>query len=295
MKKISPNIKLKIIELSNCFWYWNSFYIFYASAMGISARELERKYPKDSHNKYKISEFILDDLENDIDKIKNIVSAFYKMRTPHEKNENIKYNQALVSLKEFKDMIGSDVINDEIEQKKIEKRIKNNKHDSDLIIERKRKLNGIKKEFYENIKLIIQEDKQKRGFWLEKKVYELLEMEGIECSPPYKTKTEQIDGHMKFKSFDYLIEVKWTDNQFKQFDVSVFDGKIKNKAQSNRGLVLSINGFGSGAIEAAKENRNLIFMDGQDLVSILEEYVTFFDFLITKEDQLVRLGLAYKK
>lgn len=55
-QKISPEIKLEIISLSKCFWFWSSYYGFYSSVLGVSKRKLEVKFPKDSYNKYTATE-----------------------------------------------------------------------------------------------------------------------------------------------------------------------------------------------------------------------------------------------
>ncbi len=82
------------------------------------------------------------------------------------------------------------------------------------------KLQEIKDTFFQ---YACSDDKQKRAFWLEKVLYEILDLESIENRKPYKAKGEQIDGHLKFQLFDYLVEVKWTDEQFKQKDASIFE------------------------------------------------------------------------
>jgi len=297
MKKISPQIKLKIIELSKCFWYWNSFYSFYSSVLGISKRKLEIKFPKDSYNKYSATETILEELEenNQTDKIKEIISNFYKLDKPFDKNDNPKYNEALQDLKAFKENVGKDIIEEEIQKRDFEKNLEKQRKEDLIEKERRNKIEKIKNEFYDFSKVTEQRKKQERGYWLEKNFYELLELENIEHGKPYKNKNEQIDGHLKFKSFDYLVETKWTESQVKQKDISIFEGKLATKGQSTRGFILSISGFDDSAIQSAQNGTpRIIFMDAVEFISILELRCKLYDILLTKENNLVKFGKVYK-
>ncbi|MCI5050868.1 MAG: restriction endonuclease [Candidatus Pacebacteria bacterium] len=294
MKKISPNIKIKIIELSCCFWYWKSFYLFYASILDISAYDLEKKYPKTIYNKYSATEAILDLIKNDEKKIIEVVKAFYELDKPFEKEDNNKYIEATKKLADFKKSVKKYIQNlqatDRVDSQEIEKIRKENSIER----EKTKILDAICTEFYQRANQNTMEQKQQRGFWLEKIFYEILELENIEHTKSYKTKSEQIDGHFKFKSFDYLVEIKWTEDRVKQKDVDIFLGKIKKKAQSNRGCILSMSGFDESAIEASKTDRNLIFIDATKFISIIERRITFYDVMKDAEDTLVRHGLPCK-
>jgi len=298
MKKISPKIKIKIVELSKCFWYWNSFYTFYSSILGVSKRKLAIQYPKDLYNKYSATEKILEILEENgnIDKITEIISNFYNLDKPFDKNDNPNYKEALIELKEFKQIVGKDIFEEEKERGKFIEQLNERKNRDNIEREKSQKLENIKDQFLNFAKVTLQEDKQKRGYWLEKVFYELLQVEQIEHSKPYKKEYEQIDGHFRFKSFDYLVEIKWTDSLIIQKDISIFEGKLSTKGQSTRGFILSIAGFDQSAIQAAKgKNPRLIFMDGAEFLSILEERSTFYDIMHHKEYNLVKFGKVYKE
>lgn len=295
MKKISPNIKLKIIELSSCFWYWKSFYIFYSSILGISVAQLEKKYPKNIYNKYSATESILDSIENDKEKLDEVVKAFFELEKPFEKDVNPKYQEAQIKLNEFKNLVEKYVKSTNYDNKLDKEKLERTREENSINLEKYKKLEDIKLKFYEKLEYTTLEKKKERGFWLEKVFYEILELENIDHSGSYRTKTEQIDGHLKFGSFDYLVEIKWTKDPIKQKDVNIFLGKIKNKAQSNRGFMLSISGFDQSAVDASKTDRNLIFMDVMDFISVVEQRSTFYDLMKTKEDILVKHGLPYKK
>lgn len=132
---------------------------------------------------------------------------------------------------------------------------------------------------------------QERGYRLEKLFFELLRINEIEYSPPYKTSGEQIDGHFKYEMFDYLCEIKWTSEITKQLDLSIFDGKIRGKAQSTRGLFLSASGFDANAINKfSGDSPRILLMNGEDLAFILNGNYLLYDALKAKIDALVRYG-----
>ncbi len=296
-QKISPEIKLKIISLSKCFWFWNSYYNFYSSVLGVAKRKLEVKFPKNSYNKYTVTEIILDELEEseNVDKIKEIISNFYNLEKPFDKNDNPKYEEAVFELKEFKNIVGKDVLQEEMGKKEFKEKLKKRKIEDSLEKEKNKKLDKMKNKFLEYAKITTQKEKQERGFWLEKSFYELLELEQIRNTKSYRNGHEQIDGHFKFKAFDYLVEIRWTDSQVKQKDISIFDGKLATKGQSTRGFILSISGFDKSAVDTATKGKpKLIFMDASEFMSILDGRNKFYDIFLSKEDGLARFGKVYK-
>lgn len=296
-QKISPEVKLKIIALSKCFWFWNSYYGFYSSVLDISKRKLEIKFPKDVYNKYKVTDIILEELEENgnVNKIKEIASNFYNLEKPFDKNDNPKYKEAVIELMEFKKIVGKDLIQEEIKKNEFKEKLKQNKINDSMEKVKSKKIKEIKDKFFEFIKLTTEKDKKERGFWLEKIFYEILELEQMEHKKSYRKGYEQIDGQFKFKSFDYLVEIKWTESKVKQKDVSIFNGKLATKGQSTRGFILSISGFDESAIHiATKDKPKLIFMDASEFMSILEDRNKFYDVFLTKEDSLVRFGKVYK-
>ena len=297
MKKKLPEIRLKIINLSKCFWFWSSFYNFYAQILSISKRKLELKFPKEFNNKYHATEIILDELEShgNIEKIEEIASAFYNLREPFDKEKNPKFEEAKQELKDFRNLLGDDVLETELKKKDFKKEIEKRRN-KDLLEKAKiDKIRKIKDTFLKYTKETGQPKKQERGFWLERIFHEILELEQIEHKKSYKTETEQIDGYFKFNKFDYLVETKWTDNLVTQNDISIFDGKLLNKGQSTRGFMLSISGFTDSAVKRATTTPpKIILMDGSEFLSILENYYSFYDLFTTKVDNFVRFGKVYK-
>ncbi len=199
-------------------------------------------------------------------------------------------------MKEFKKLVGNDPIENEIKKKerKVKRETARRKIEDNISFENK--LEGLNKEFL-SLFTLQKITPQQRGFKLEKLFFELLHLNEFEHTPPYRTPNgEQIDGHFKYEKFDYLVEIKWTDEITKQKDLSIFDGKIRGKAQSTRGVFLSANGFDENAINKfSGDSPRIILINGEDLALILGNSFTLFDAIKAKVDALVRYGNIYKK
>lgn len=73
--------------------------------------------------------------------------------------------------------------------------------------------------------------------------------------------------------------------------MSIFDGKLKGKAQSTRGLFISINGFDQNVIiKFTGDSPRIILMDGADLTYILSTRFSFYDALMIKTTKLAKYG-----
>ena len=133
------------------------------------------------------------------------------------------------------------------------------------------------------------ENRQKAG-------YILFEINNIEYRKSFRTieNTQQIDGYFKFDSFDYLVEAKWRKDYPNGAEIAAFQHKINSKIESTRGLFVSINGFREEIInEFRGKGSNIIFMDGQDLILILEGRVNLDDCLRFKIERAVQIEETY--
>lgn len=278
----------------SCFWFWAEFHSFLRSS-GVSS-QLIKKFPQGVYSKYDVMRNILDELDSKQNHtvIQNIVSNFYRLKAPIDK-VNLDINKAKLLLQEFREAVGNDPIERAVEDLQRKKKQEEARRQSDKTQSQLRRLTELHNKF-----LAIFGSKeltpQKKGYELEKMFYELLELEEFDFSKPYRKSGEQIDGHFKYEKFDYLVEIKWKKGQIKQPDLSIFDGKIRGKAQSTRGFFLAMNGFDDNAVQKySGDNPRMILMDGQELTIILEGRRTFFDCLKYKVDAIVRLGDIYKR
>ena len=289
-QKIRLDIKERIVSLSGaCFWYWKNFYIFLENC-GVP-KDLQQRYPRGAYNKYDVMRNILDYLEeaNNTDIINNIISNFFRLQNAVDRDA-LDNNKAKQLLEEFREMVGNDPIDQEIERRKREEaRVS---HETEIERQRgqRQRLEDLNFLF---ISLTTDEyTPQQRGYKLEDLFCELLRLNELQYSPPYKTSDgEQIDGYFQYENFDYLIEVKWEQGLIKQKDLSVFDGKIRGKAQSTRGLFLAANGFDENAISKfSGDSPRIILMTGADLAIILSGQVLFHDAMKAKVAQIVKYG-----
>ena len=288
-KKLSFEIKQQMVTLAGtCFWYWDSLYNFLDSC-GVH-RDASRRFPKD--NKYNVMRNVLSYLEDrgDLDTINTIVSNFYRLKGAVDRDK-LDNDRAKCLLKEFRDAVGNDPIDREVENREREK---TKAAFEQSLTERKSQIIRLEELNNRFISLASTTEftPQQRGFRLEELFFDLLQFSEFEYTPPYRTPgNEQIDGHFSYEKFDYLVESKWEKDATKQSDLSVFDGKIRGKAQSTRGFFLSATGFGETAIQKySGDAPRIVLMTGEDLALVLSGHLSFFDAMKAKVDAIVRHG-----
>ena len=286
-KIINFEIKQKLIWLSwACFRYRKSFYDFLKNYW--VSPEIIRQCPKEGIKKYDVMRNILNHLESrwDEETLNNIVSWFYNLRWPVDR-ENLDVNKAKELLNDFKEIIWNDLIEHEIEKKQIKKRVDENRQK----IENKQNKNNEISKLNNTFKHMLSSDKtpQQKWFELEKIFIEILRINELVYTWPYKIEGEQIDGYVSVNKFDYLIECKFEKALIDKNSIAEFDNKLKSKAQSTRGIILSYSWFDQYAIKNFSWNSpRIILMDWQELSTILEGYFDLIDALNKKIDALVR-------
>lgn len=290
MARISYDIKQRIIALSGaCFWYWRSYFTFLDSC-GIPKR-LQDKYPRGTFNKYDIMRGILGYLEetDDTEAINNIISNLYRMKGAADADvPDSKKAKELLS--EFREAVGSDPIEAEIEKRKRDDARKKHTTAVEGNKTKRHKLDELNRQFLD-LHTTTELTPQQRGYKLEEIFCDLLALNEMEYKRPYKHKGEQIDGHFTYEKFDYLIESKWEKGSIKQENLSVFDGKIRGKAQSTRGFFIATNGFDENAIRKySGDSPRIVLMTGEDLALVLGGQVDFKDGLKAKIETIVRHG-----
>jgi hypothetical protein len=294
MSKYSFEVKHAIIDLApTCFWYWSSFDSFLDNCK--VPKNIQERYPKEAYNKATKMRNVLNDLETSKANviIQQIMIEFSKLRNAVDKDQ-LDQNKAKAKLEEFRKLLGSDSTKEDHE---IENRLKKKVTiESGLRIQelKREKLRVLKKKVMDLGTFV--ENPQHRGFELERIFFELLDIEEFEYRKSYRTSNEQIDGSLKYEKFDYLLEIKWEAGVMKQRDFSIFDGKIKGKAQSTRGLFFAMNGFDMDVVEKLSGHEpRIILMDAQDFMAILEGRFTFADCMKLKVGALVDYGRMFEK
>ena len=227
---------------------------------------------------------------NEIAIINNIISNFFRLRNAVDRDA-LDEKKAKQLLAEFRELVGNDPIEKEIERRKREESRENYKTAIDEQKSQRKRLEDLNS-LFTSLTTSTEYTPQQRGYKLEDLFCDLLQFSELEYSRPYKTPDgEQIDGNFKYEKFDYLIESKWQDGPIKQKDLSIFDGKIRGKAQSTRGLFLAANGFDENAVvKFSGDSPRIILMTGEDLAIVLSGRVLFHDAMKAKIEAIVRYG-----
>lgn len=228
--------------------------------------------------------------QNKDEAINSIISNFYRLKNAVDK-DNLDIKKAKHLLDEFREIVGNDPIETEIKKQKQDQARAEHTKSIEQVKTKTKKLDQLNNEFI-TLTTSTGLTPQQRGFRLEELFFDLLRFSEFEYSKPYRTpQGEQIDGHFKYEKFDYLVEAKWIDELTKQKDLSIFDGKIRGKAQSTRGLFISANGFDANAVSKfSGDTPRILLMTGQDLAMVLNSQILFFDAMKAKVNAIVRYG-----
>lgn len=136
--------------------------------------------------------------------------------------------------------------------------------------------------------------RQQRGYALEGILSELSRLSGLNATEAFRVNGEQIDGVVKFDGEHYLIEAKWQERSASNEPVYQFAGKVSGKLYG-RGLFISVNGFSPDVIRSLVIGKEIqtLFIDGEDLILVLEGHLTLRDMIDRKVKAAQTKGLIY--
>lgn len=246
-----------------------------------------------SENKAKFSwardiMFELSTKEEHIITQKRIVTELCNLKDIYDNGVNDK-NKAMDALRKLR------IMTKEYDKSLPKKNVHTKSITKKLVISKAKDLEKLNAQFKENM---LSKNRQEAGFHLElilKKLFELNQI-NYDCSFRTDSNTQQIDGHFHYEGFDYLVESKWTQNKSTSSDIASFKRKIDTKISSTRGLFISINGFRDEIIqEYSGEGAKIIFMDGNELVCVLEGIIELKEVLDKKIIDSVKYGRVYSR
>jgi hypothetical protein len=135
---------------------------------------------------------------------------------------------------------------------------------------------------------------QQRGYALQDILLGLARLAQLEVTEPFTVVGEQIDGALKFEGEHYLLEAKWQDKAASNEPVYQFAGKIDGKMYG-RGMFVSVNGYSEAVVVSLVKGKaiNTILADGEDLVLVLEEHISFRQMIDTKVKAAQTRGEIY--
>lgn len=136
--------------------------------------------------------------------------------------------------------------------------------------------------------------RQQRGYALERILSELARLSRLGTTEAFRVHGEQIDGAVKFDGEHYLIEAKWQEKSASNEPVYQFAGKVAGKLYG-RGLFVSINGFSAEVVRSLIMGKEIqtLFVDGEDLILVLEGHLNFRDLIDRKVKAAQTKGLIY--
>ncbi|MGV3598978.1 MAG: restriction endonuclease [Bacteroidota bacterium] len=245
--------------------------------------------------KFKWAKQLLADLaETETGRVKQrqILQGLYNLRQLPDKDVPSK-EEGLSAIRKLKELVNEHSILLKEDKTKSSDRININKQKEKLFEERSQKLNALKTEFYGGFS---NSNKQEVGYLLEKILYELFAIHELEYKKPYKTDTQQIDGHFRFEGFDYLVEAKWTASSPTESVIGEFKRKVDTKIESTRGFFFSIAPFTPLVVQQFNGlGAKILLCDGEDLTHIFEGRIGLDDVLRAKIEFAAQYGNIYYK
>lgn len=274
------------------FWLKDPFRTFLLSC-GVPA-EMYDRFADES--KYKIIRHVLAELdalgEQGFLVQRRIVTELCKLRNVPDESVPDR-DAALKALKWLKELARGQKLIVEEERSAAEQKIQEARRKQAALAARAQKMEELRNRF--TAMILGREKPQERGYGLEELLAELFEVHEIPYRRPYRTATEQIDGHFEFKGFDYLVEARWRSGPPSEADLAAFKTKVDKKITSTRGIFVSIVGFRPEVVLEFTRgvNSNIVLFDGSDLSLILEGHISLVDALEIKIQKAAQEGIIY--
>lgn len=272
-----------------CFHYKDGVAAFMRQS-GVSAQLIQkyRDEPKFVWARHVIAD--LSQTEQGHDVLRRLLTELCKLRKVPDENVPDR-NVALDALRALKELAVSHDLYAEEKQSAGSQRQELAKQKERIVAERSAKLRELQRAFSDGL---TNPNRQAAGYVLEDILRELFSLFDIEYRKPYKTNVEQIDGHVNFEGFDYLVEARWRTHQPTFEEINGFKGKVDSKLESTRGLFVAVQGVRPEVADAfSGRGCNVILVDGLDLTQVLEGLVDLRDALKFKIDKAAQEGRAF--
>lgn len=292
MDRISIDLQEAVIECCGRVFYYKNQLKGLLLRCGISELAYLRY---ENLEKFKIARNIMADLDqagqNGTKVQHRLVSEFALMQSlPYKDIPDAQ--AAIAALAKLKKLAAVSVIVTENDERKASVRREAQSTKISATNQRSKRMEDLKAVFGDL--LLGRETPQSRGYSLEKLLKELFALCEIEYHPSYKTATEQIDGWFRYKGAEYLVESRWRKVPPTKGDLLEFRGKVEDKLGGTRGVFLSVAGFRQEVVDDWDKRGNLIlFVDGQDLVVVLEDRVSLMDALDHKIAKASQEGIPF--
>lgn len=98
------------------------------------------------------------------------------------------------------------------------------------------------------------------GYAFERWFYDFLDYSEIENKRPYRSRGRQIDGSVTHNGTTYLVELKFTETQSDATDIDSLKSKVESKADNTMGILLSMSGYSTVAVDEASGRRTTLLL-----------------------------------
>lgn len=175
--------------------------------------------------------------------------------------------------------------------------VKSRRKEAQLAITKQSNYNAQFEKFHNSLRLIYNKvGEQSAGYEFEKWIYDFASFNDIIARPSYRDKNNrQIDGAIEIESNNIILEIKCTKCLTPVTEIDSFRAKVNTKAENTLGLIISMSGYESSAIESASENRSPIFLiDGGHLFNlVMTQRMSFKELILRVIRNGAQIGRAY--
>lgn len=295
MYKISPNAIMILKDtLSTVFWYKKNLaeYLRLSVTDGeaiISRINWQEILKRDTASKfvdYLIKHSRNDDLVYLISDLSNKTDFSDLEKTDNPEIAIKKAKENVIKLKEIYKLHHNITVEKEKKEQARQKYMNDIKSKQYFI----NKIEDLKQVFFNSFSL----DPKTRGYKFEEILRDLNELFDLDPKASYKISGEQIDGAFSLDNTEYIIEAKWHTPPIDHNHIIVFIEKINTKLENTLGLFISHSSFTDTAVQKANQ-KNIILMDGEDLVYVLDNKIDYLELLRKKKKHAAQTGNCFYK
>lgn len=143
-------------------------------------------------------------------------------------------------------------------------------------------------------KLAVHLGKQQAGYDFQTWFYDLMTHFEVDTRRPYVADGRQIDGSVTVDGTTYLVELKFTKEQSGATDIDSLVAKVNSKADNTMGIMVSISGYSSVAIDGASIAKSpLLLIDYSHLYHVLMGNGTFAEVVTRIRRHSAQEGKAF--
>jgi hypothetical protein len=135
---------------------------------------------------------------------------------------------------------------------------------------------------------------QEAGYEFQSWFYDLMDFFEIVNRRPYVATGRQIDGSITISGTTYLVELKFTQGQAGAPDIDTILKKVSGKADNTMGIVVSMGGYSSTAMQEASGPRTpLLLLDHRHIYLALGGTTTFGEIVERVRRHASQTGESY--